>query len=48
MRIKHCILSVCFMLMPVVAGHVHASPDIQSWTTQQGVKVLFVENNNVD
>jgi zinc protease len=45
MRIKHCILSVCFMLMPVVAGHVHASPEIQSWTTQQGVKVLFVENN---
>ncbi len=45
MRIKHCILSVCFMLMPVVAGHVHASPEIQSWTTQQGAKVLFVENN---
>jgi len=45
MRIKHCILSVCFMLMPVVAGNVYASPDIQSWTTQQGVKVLFVENN---
>jgi len=45
MRIKHCILSVCFVLMPVIAGHVYASPEIQSWTTQQGVKVLFVENN---
>ena len=45
MRIKLCILSVCFMLMPVVAGNVHASPEIQSWTTQQGVKVLFVESN---
>jgi zinc protease len=32
------------LLMPVVSGHVQASPEIQSWTTQQGVKVLFVEN----
>lgn len=45
MRIKLCILSVCFMLMTVVAGNVQASPEIQSWTTQQGVKVLFVENS---
>ncbi len=45
MRIKHCIVSVCFLLMPVLSGHVHASPEIQSWTTQAGVKVLFVENN---
>lgn len=47
MRIKHCILSVCFVLMPVIASNAHASPEIQSWTTQQGVKVLFVENNTL-
>ena len=47
MRIKHCILSVCFVLMPVVAGNAHASPEILSWTTQQGVKVLFVENSTL-
>lgn len=45
MRIKYGILCVCFMLMPVVTGNVYATPDIQSWKTEKGVKVLFVESN---
>ena len=44
MRIKYCILSVCFMLISLVTANVYASPHIQSWTTQHGAKVLFVEN----
>jgi len=45
MRIKYGILCVYFMLMSVVSGNVYAVPEIQSWTTAKGVKVLFVENN---
>jgi len=45
MRIKYGILCVYFMLMSVVTGNVYAAPEIQSWTTAKGVKVLFVENN---
>ena len=44
MRNKHCILSVGLMLISVVSANVYASPDIQSWTTQHGAKVLFVGN----
>ena len=44
MRIKYCILSVCFMLISLVTANVYASPHIQSWTTQHGAEVLFVEN----
>jgi len=45
MRIKYGILCVYFILMSVVTGNVYAAPEIQSWTTAKGVKVLFVENN---
>ena len=45
MRIKYGILCVCFMLISFVNGNVYAAPEIQSWTTAKGVKVLFVENN---
>jgi zinc protease len=44
MRIKYCILCVCLVLMPGVAVNVYASPEIQSWNTQNGAKVLLVEN----
>jgi len=44
MRIKYSILSVCVVLMSVVTANVYASPDIQSWKTQHGAKVLFVED----
>lgn len=44
MRIKYCTLSVCFMLISLVTANGYASPHIQSWTTQHGAKVLFVEN----
>lgn len=44
MRIKHRILSAGLMLISVTAANVYALPDIQSWTTQQGARVLFVEN----
>ncbi len=45
MRIKHCILAAGFMLFMLAVTAVGATPVIQSWTTQQGTKVLFVENN---
>ena len=45
MRIKYGILCICFMLTAFVNGNVYATPEIQSWTTAKGVKVLFVENN---
>jgi len=44
MRIKYRILCVCLMLVSVVTGNVYASPQIHSWTTQHGAKVLFVED----
>lgn len=44
MRIKYCILCVCLVLMPAVAANVVASPEIHSWNTQHGAKVLLVEN----
>ena len=42
MRIKHRILSL-FIVMIAVTVEVQASQQIQSWTTPQGAKVLFVE-----
>ena len=44
MRIKSFILTACLVLTVCTAGLVHASPDIQSWMTPKGTKVLFVEN----
>ena len=43
MRIKHRILSLCFVMTMAVTAHVQASQQIHSWTTPQGAKVLFVE-----
>ena len=42
MRIKHRILTL-FIVMIAVTVEVQASQQIQSWTTPQGAKVLFVE-----
>ena len=44
MRIKTCIARLCFLLIPVAAVNAHATPDIQSWTTEQGARVFFIEN----
>jgi zinc protease len=45
MRIKHLLLSACLILVSATAGNVKAKPDIQSWETEQGAKVYFVESN---
>jgi zinc protease len=45
MRINHRILGLCVVMMMAVTAHVQASQQIQSWTTEQGAKVLFVEYN---
>jgi len=44
MRIKNNIICACLMLMALIVGNVYASPEIQSWRTEQGAKVLFVQN----
>ena len=44
MRISHWILRICFLLSVFAAASVNASPDIQSWTTQHGARVMFVED----
>ena len=44
MRIKTCIARLCLLLIPVAAVNAHATPDIQSWTTEQGARVFFIEN----
>ena len=45
MRIKPAALTVFVLLMMLVTAPVRASQQIQSWTTSQGTKVLFVENS---
>ena len=44
MCIRYCILNVLFVLAAFNAAYVNATPEIQSWTTQKGTKVLYVEN----
>lgn len=47
MRINHCIVRVCVLLITVVTLDANASQQIQSWETAQGSKVLFIENNTL-
>ena len=44
MRIKLCMQYVILMFSAFVAGSAFASPDIQTWETRHGARVLFVEN----
>ncbi|MGB5601014.1 MAG: pitrilysin family protein [Gammaproteobacteria bacterium] len=37
-------LRICVLLIAAVSPQIQASPEIQSWSTQHGAKVLFVEN----
>jgi len=45
MRVNHCILRVCLLLLAVVTADVHAAQQIHSWNTEQGAKVLFIEDH---
>ncbi|MGD8802566.1 MAG: pitrilysin family protein [Gammaproteobacteria bacterium] len=44
MRIKYLLFSACLMLISMSAGNVNATPDIQTWETEQGASVYFVES----
>lgn len=45
MRIKYIVLSACLLLLSAAAGNANAIPDIQTWETEQGASVFFVESN---
>ena len=42
MRIKTCITRIGLLLISFTAVNVHATPDIQSWTTEHGARVFFI------
>ena len=44
MRTKGFIASLCLVLISVAPDPADASPDIQSWNTERGAKVMFIEN----
>ena len=44
MRIKYFVLSACLLLLSAAAGNANAIPDIQTWETEQGASVYFVES----
>lgn len=44
MRTSLFCLSACFLLFVGLVSNAGASPDIQAWQSEQGAKVLFVEN----
>jgi zinc protease len=38
------VFCICLLLITAVSTQIQASPEIQSWSTQHGARVLFVEN----
>jgi zinc protease len=44
MRIKNLFLNACLLLISATAGIASATPEIQTWETEQGASVYFVEN----
>ena len=44
MRTRYSIAGIAFLFASVVAVNVHATPDIQSWSTEQGTRVMFIES----
>ena len=44
MQMNNFFAGLCFVFGAIAVSTTQASPDIQSWETQQGTRVLFIEN----